>query len=565
MRYSEFVEVYEELSKTTKRLEKEDILAKFFLKLSKHGKSEWVYLLHGRVLPDYDSREFGISRQLAIKAMSISFGIKPEKILERLKKIGDLGEVAEEFLDKKKQSRLFSSKLSVDKVFENLNKLFFIEGKGAVDKKMILISEILVSAEKGEVKYIIRTLLNDLRIGVAEGTLRDALAKAFFPNEIEMKELIGEAYDLANDYALVFEAAVKGKDALQNISLVPGKPMRVMLPIKVIDIHEAFRVCGSPIAIEHKYDGFRMIIHKIDDKIFLFTRKLENVTKQFPDVVDAVRKYVKGKNFILDSEVVGYDSKTNKYKPFEAISQRIKRKYDIDKLIEKLPVEINIFDVVYYNDKNFFLTHFSERRKLIEKIIPNIEKVIRPSMQFITDNVDEALEFYKKALKSGEEGIMIKKLDAPYKPGRLVGYMAKMKPENTDLDVVIVGAEYGNGKRAGGLTSYIIACGDNEHSGKFLEIGKVSSGLKEKEQEEGTTYDEMTKLLKPLIISEKDNIVRVSPKVVVSVTYQNIQKSLNYSSGFALRFPRIKNYRPDKPLSEIATLKDIEKESRELI
>jgi len=178
-------------------------------------------------------------------------------------------------------------------------------------------------------------------------------------------------------------------------------------------------------------------------------------------------------------------------------------------------------------------------------------------MQIVTGDKDVALKFYKEALNAGEEGIMVKNLDASYQQGRRVGYMVKLKPAANDLDLVIVGAEYGSGKRAGWLTSYIVAC---QAGGKFLEVGKVSSGLKELEQEGGTTYDEMTKLLKPLIISEKGKVAKVKPKIIVSVTYQNIQGSPSYDSGYAMRFPRITSYRPDKPLREIATLDDIKVE-----
>jgi DNA ligase-1 len=210
--------------------------------------------------------------------------------------------------------------------------------------------------------------------------------------------------------------------------------------------------------------------------------------------------------------------------------------------VKALPVEINVFDVMFYEGKSFIDKPFLERRKLVEKIVKEKELVIRPAVQIVTDSEKEAMKFYEDALKIGEEGIMIKRIDAPYRQGRRVGYMAKMKPLQNDLDLVIVGAEYGTGKRGGWLTSYIIA--------------KVGSVLKEKE-EEGTTYDEMTKILKPLIIEDKGDYVKIKPKVVVSVNYQNIQESPSYSSGFALRFPRITHYRPDRRIDDIASLLDI--------
>ncbi len=558
MDYSELVDVYEQLGKTAGRLDKTVILAEFFKKVAKKGNSKWLYLLYGKVLPDYDSREFGISRQLVIKALASAYGISSESIEQKFRKIGDLGEIAESLYNERKQSVLFKKKLTIDFVFDTLSKIIDIDGKGSVDRKIALISEILASASAKEAKYVARTLLADLRVGVAQGVIRDAMNSAFFGNDSEMADKIEAAYDMANDISRVFDACAKGKKELDKIGLEPGRPMNVMLAVKSESIDEGFEVCGRPAAIEQKYDGFRMLINKKDGKITLFTRKLENVTAQFPDVVEAALKHVEAETFILDSEVVGFDSKTGKYKPFEAISQRIRRKYDIDKLVKELPVELDVFDVLYYNGKSCMGMPFHERRKIVEEIIDEQDMKIRPAVQIITDSDEKAQEFYEDALKIGEEGIMMKNLNATYRQGRRVGYMVKVKPVSADLDLVIVGAEYGSGKRGGWLTSYIVACQSGDG---LLEVGKVSSGLKEKE-EEGTTYDEMTKLLKPLIISEEGNVVKVKAKVVVAVTYQNVQESSAYSSGFALRFPRISAYRPDKPLKEIATLADMNKEAK---
>lgn len=558
MLYSELVEVYEALNSTTKRLEKETMLAKFLKKLKEVGEPEWIYLLRGKVTPDYDDRILGISGKLAMKAMSAAFGVSQDTVDKEYRKIGDLGELADKFAAKKKQQSLFSKKLTVGKVFDNLRKVMDVGGKGAVKGKIDLISELLGQASGKEAKYIVRTLLVQLRVGVADGTLRDAIAEACFPDEkSEMAKKVEVAYDMANDFAIVFDAASKGKKGLDKIGVVVGRAMNVMLPVKVTDIDDAFRICGRPAAIEHKYDGFRVVINKQGNDVKLFTRRLENVTKQFPDVVEIVKKHVKGNDFILDSEVVGYDPKTKRGKPFEAISQRIKRKYDIDKLVENLPVEVNVFDVIYLDGESLMQKSFKDRRKILEKIVKSEKFKIRTSEQIVTGENEVALKFYRDALKAGEEGIMVKNLEATYQQGRRVGFIVKMKPAENDLDLVVVGAEYGSGKRGGLLTSYIVAC---QHEGKYLEVGKVSSGLKELEQEGGTTYEEMTKMLKPLVTEEKGKVVKVKPKVIVSVTYQNIQGSPSYDSGFAMRFPRITHYRPDYNIKDIASLEDIKAE-----
>lgn len=553
MLYSDFVQLYEKLSSTTKKLEKIEILASFLPKLK--GEEDLIYLLRGKVFPDYDVRELGISTQLVIKSISIASGFSISEVNSKFKLIGDLGDVSVELLKIKKQNSLFSKKLTAQHVMDSLRKISSISGTGTIDKKIAIISELLIESTFREACYIIRTLLGDLRIGVADAVLLGAINNAFFQDK-NMLDKIEKTYDLINDFAQLLKLSLSGKESFEHISLIPGRPINVMLATKVSSIQEAFEICGKPAAFEHKYDGFRVIISYDGKKIKLFTRRLEEVTNQFPDIVEIVSKHVKAKSFILDAEAVGFDSKTGKYLPFESISQRIKRKYDIGELASKMPVEVKIFDVLYLNGENKLESKFIERRKLIEEVIENVPWKISISTQIITDSEKEVQKFYKDALKIGEEGIMIKNLNSSYVSGRYVGNLAKLKPDVSDLDLVIVGAEYGTGKRAGGLTSFIVACKSGD---KFLEVGKVSSGLKEKEGE-GTTYNEINALLQPLIIDEDDSSVNVKPKIVVSVTYQNIQPSPTYSSGFALRFPRITHYRPERGIHDIATLEDIKKE-----
>jgi DNA ligase-1 len=317
-----------------------------------------------------------------------------------------------------------------------------------------------------------------------------------------------------------------------------GKPIKAMLAQKAENIEDAFKHLGKPLAIEYKYDGFRLLIHKKGDKVTLFTRSLENVTKQFPEVINYIKHFVKGESFILDSEAVGFDKKTKKYTDFQAISQRIRRKYDIEKLSDKLPVEVNVFDILYYNGKSQLGLSFEKRTELLRKVVTEHPyKLIASKMKF-TSSEKEVKEFYKKALKDNQEGIMFKSLDAPYKPGRRVGNMLKLKPETNELDLVITGGEVGTG---------------------VAEKESDTSGEDDEENETKITFSNLTKLMQPLITKEKGKTVEVKPKIVVMVTYQDIQKSPNYKSGWALRFPRITRLRPDKPVSEIATLEEVEK------
>ena len=482
-------------------------------------------------------------------------------------------------MKKKKQISLFPKKLHVKDVFASLRKLSEQEGHGSTDLKLSLISEMLINANPKEAKYIIRTVVDNLRIGVGKGSVRDALIWAFFADEIgivynkekndielsednrtkynEISEKVQHAYDLTNDFgkvALILKK--KGVKGLKELSLEVGKPINVMLFQKAKDIQDAFEIVGRPAVFEHKYDGFRVAIHKNKDKINLFTRRLENVTKQFPEIVDAVKNNVNVDSCILDSEAVGYDPKTKKYVPFQKISQRIKRKYDIDEIASKFPVEVNVFDIIYYNNQNLLKEPFQKRRKILEKTITEKPKYIMLAKQLITSDDKEAAEFYEESLKLGEEGVMAKNLEGIYKPGSRVGYGVKIKSIMEPLDLVIVAADYGEGKRSGWLTSFFLACSDN---GELKEIGKVGTGIKELGSE-GTSFEELTNLLKPLIIKTSGKYIELKPEIVIEVGYEEIQKSINYSSGYALRFPRFLRLRIDeKTVKDINTLEDVKR------
>lgn len=577
MLYKELVELYEKLDSTSKRLEKTYYLSKLIKKTGKENLREIILLARGKIFPDWDESKIGISTKIAIKAINKTTGISEKDIIREWKKLGDLGDVSEALIKKKKQTSLFSKELTVNQVFLSLQSLALSAGKGSIDEKLNIICDLLINSSPREAKYLVRTIIDNMRIGIGSSTIRDAIVWAYFSEELgiiydsenititvsdrerynEYIEKIQHAYDLTNDFAKVTELIKeKGIEGIDKLSLELGYPVNVMLFQKAKSIEDAFNSVGRPAAFEYKYDGFRVQVHKSGSDIKLFTRKLEEVTQQFPEIVSSVKTSVNSSNIILDAEAVGYDPKTKKYIPFQNISQRIRRKYYIHEMAEKFPVELNVFDILYLDGKNLLSEPFEKRRALLEKIIDKKEKKIVLAKQIITDKNKEAEEFYQASLKLGEEGVMAKSLQGKYKPGSRVGYGVKIKPILEPLDLVIVGAEYGEGKRSGWLTSFILACSDN---GDFKEIGRVSTGLKELE-EEGITFKNMTELLKPLITKSKGKSVEVSPEIVIEVGYEEIQKSINYDSGYALRFPRFLRLRTDeKTVKEINTLEDVEK------
>ena len=550
MDYSQLVKVYEELSNTPKLLEKRDILSNFLRSVDKKNLENVINLLQGRNFPEWDSRKIGVGTQIIIKSISTTAGISTSEINILWADIGDLGKVTEKIMSNKKQATLMSESLTIKGVVIRNQKLSEITGSGTVSRKVSIISELISSTTPIGAKYLVRILLEDLRTGAGLGVIRDAISDAF---DIE-KSKIQRSYDITTDLAKVgFIAKTEGESGLDNLTINVGNPIKVMLFQKSNTFDDAFEKVGTPAAIEYKYDGFRIQIHRNKSKITLFTRNLENVTRQFPDIIEFVKRDINSKSFIIDCEAIGYDQKTKVWKPFQDISQRIKRKYNIEKMVKEVPIMILAFDILFLNGKSLLETPFEERRKMLNSVIKSEQLAIDVAKSIVTENVKTAQSFYERALLNGAEGVMVKNLKGIYKPGSRVGFGLKMKPVMESLDLTIVGAEWGTGKRANWLSSFTLACRDGDN---FLEIGKMGTGLKEKESGD-LSFSQLTKLLKGNILSKNGRTVEIKPNVIIEVEYEEIQKSPTYSSGFALRFPRVLRLREDLSLADVDNLKKV--------
>ncbi len=551
MDYSILAETYEKLESTSSKLEKTRILADLLSKTPPDLLPKIVLLASGRVFPNYSQYELGVATQLMIRAISKATGTTQKEIENLFKEKGDLGLVAEEMIKKRRQATLFRKKLSVEKVFENLQKIAFETGEGSQERKLNLIAELLVSSQPKEARYIVRTILEELRVGVAEGIVRDAIVEAFLSKENKEKatEAVEYAWNVLSDYGEVAKIAKEeGIKGLGKVKLKIGRPIQVMLGVAAKSIEDVIKEFGKVFA-EWKYDGMRAIIEKEKEKVWIFTRRQEDVTKQFPDLVKLAKECLKAEECVVEGEVIGID-KNGFPLPFQVLSQRIHRKYEIEKMVEEIPIQVNLFDVLYLNGEMLIEKTLEERRKILEKIVEVIPGKFQLSKMIFTDDIKELEKFYQEALNAKQEGLMLKIPSAKYTFGRHVGTMYKIKPIMETLDLVIIGAEWGTGMRSKWLSSYILACRD-EYTGKFLACGMMGTGLTEEQ------FEEMTQILKPLIIKEEGRSVWVKPKIVVEVAYQEIQKSPNYESGFALRFPRLVRVRDDKGPGEADTLERI--------
>jgi DNA ligase 1 len=568
MDYAKLAKLYTELESTTKRLQKTVILGTFLRTLDKPG--DYLALIQGKIFANWDKRKIGVADKLLLKSLSKVTGKTVNEIENEWKILGDLGEVTEKFLGHKQQATLFSRKLTVEKVKLNLEKLAEQEGAGTVEHKVQLVAELLTSASPVEGKYVLRTIIGDLRVGLGEGVMRDSIVWSHYQNELKLEfdkesnkiifpddnrkpwdakvKIVQRAFNLANDFGQVAQILRDdGEEGLNRVALTPGRPIKCMLYQKAKSFDEAFETVGTPAACEFKFDGFRLQIHKDGDKIILFTRRFEDVTAQFPDVVELVKNHITAKSCILDSEAVGIDTQTGFHIAFQKISQRIKRKYNIEQLAKELPVQVSVFDLMECDGKNYLAEPLKVRATKIVEIVEKT-KWIHPSEQLVTSDPEEAKKYYELALSKGYEGLMIKNLEGDYQPGNRVGFGLKVKPTMETLDLAIVGGEWGEGKRGKWISSFVVACYDKD-SKTFLEVGRVATGLKEKASE-GMSFGQITDLLVPHIISEKGKIVKIKPVVVIEVKYEEIQESPKYSSGYALRFPRFARLRDDKPATE---------------
>ena len=554
MRYSELAETYEDLLSTTKKLKKAEIVADLLKKTPLDEITKVVLLLNGRVFPSWSEDVIGVANQLMIRAISKASGRTAADVTKSFRKTGDLGLTAEQFMKKKRQTTLKKRTLTIDSVFDDMQKISKQEGKGSQERKLSMIAHLLVSAKPKEAKYIVRTILEELRVGVAEGIVRDAIAQAF---GVE-KKLVEHAWHLKQDYGEVARMAKKAKGrGLKHIEVEISKPIAVLLGEKAPDLKTALK-SFEKVAIEVKYDGMRVQIQKKGKKIWVFTRRQENVTNQFPDVVEYARKSIRANECIVEGEALAIDPKTRKPMPFQRLSQRIRRKYRIKEMMKQIPVEVNLFDIVYMNGRTLFDEKFSERRKILKKRVKPIRGRFQLAEQLVTKDLKKAEKFYKQSLSAGQEGVMVKNLDAKYVFGRRVaGGWLKVKPTLENLDLAIIGGTWGTGKRAGWIGSLILGV---RKDSKFLECGMLGTGIKEKKAKEGDiTFAHMTKILRPHIESEKGHNVEIRPKIIIEVAYEEIQRSPTYESGYALRFPRFVRMRPDKSPKQADDIHRLEK------
>jgi DNA ligase-1 len=487
MLFREVVDYYEQLEATTKRLEMTDILAALLSMTPPAVIDKVVYMTLGELYPAYVGLELGVAEKLAARAIRQVSGAGEKELNELFSRHGDLGTVAELLLRTKEQTTLFVQELTVEEVYGSLEKIAKASGPGAVDVKTAVLSKLLAMATPVEAKHIVRIVTGKMRLGVADMTVLDALAKAFGGD----REVYERAYNLSSDIGLVAKtAAVEGVEGVSKFRVRVGIPVRCMLAERLSSAVEILEKMDGVGFTEYKYDGERMQIHKAGEKVWIFSRRQENITQQYPDVVEAVEKYVKAAEAILECEAVPLDPDTGETLPFQELMHR-KRKKEIERAAEEYPVALYFFDILYVDGEDMTTKPFLERRKMLEKVIVEDERV-KHSTGLLTHSPEEVEKIFAEAVEAGCEGVIVKSVgeDSVYRAGargwQWIKFKRDYRSEMIDtVDLVVVGAFHGRGRRRGKFGALLTAV-YNEERDVFQTVCKVGSGFKDEDLERFT-------------------------------------------------------------------------------
>jgi DNA ligase-1 len=534
MLFMDFSRVCEQLEGTAGRLDMIDIISQVLPGLAPEELPVFVRFIMGRIFPDWSSRKLGIGPNLLYIAIGYVAGMKKEEVVEKINATGDAGRAIEELLSIKSQTTFFHEELDIVRVYNELIAIAEMEGKKSQREKILAVRRLLANAHPLEGRYLARIMLEELRIGVGEGSVRDAIAKAFAVDPA----LVEHAIQVLNDTGEVARLAKLGPAALRDVHITLFHPVRMMLAQQGT-IADMIGEHGR-IAAEYKYDGSRFQFHKKGNWARLYSRRLEDVTGSLPDVIEKLISATEH-DVILDGEVIAM--KDSKPMPFQSVLRRFRRRHDIAEAQDAIDMVPNVFDILYLDGETLINLPLSERRKRLEGAV-----TLYLAPQVVSSDVPEIERTYKAALDAGHEGIMIKVPDSPYSPGQRGKNWIKIKPEVDTLDLAVIGGEWGEGKRAHVFGSFLVACQDG---GKLIPLSRVATGLSDDQ------LAEVYELLKVKVIKKSGKEVTFEPGLVFEVGYSELQVSPTYEAGFALRFPRFIRIRDDKGVSDIETLDSI--------
>jgi DNA ligase-1 len=543
--FRSLAELLERVEATKKRLEIIGMTADFLRRLDAEEVEPAVSMILGRAFPKWSQKTLDVSWATLSGLLQRTAEVDWDVFREAFTSTGDIGAAAKAVFEKtnvKKQALLLEKTLTITEVRHLLESIARTAGSGSREKKERLVTVLLSQASSVEAKYLIKIFVGEMRTGLYEGLMEQAVAKAF---DVPLATVQKASMTMGDIGEVAAIAKTEGKTRLSQIGFKVFRPVKLMLAQVASDVDEALAEHGGRTALEYKYDGARVQIHKRGGEVQVFSRRLTDVTQSLPEVVEAVKNNIKAEEAIVEGEVIAVDDGGHPI-PFQHLMRRFKRVHEVQGMAEKIPVKLYLFDILLLDGESLISLPYVQRRKVLAENAGEIPL----TAQIVTDKKIIAETFLKEAMGSGHEGLMAKKLDSSYTPGTRGKRWFKIKPVLEPLDLVITAAEYGYGRRHGWLSDYYLAARDAA-TGEFLNVGKTFKGLTDAE------IIEMTRRLKELTVREERNRVVVLPKIVVEVAYNEVQESPKYKSEMALRFARISRIRDDKNPEDADTIEKV--------
>ncbi len=573
MEYSRLAQAYETIESTSGSIDKTTLLAEVLKEAGPSEVDKVIALTMGKLFPDWKGEpELGIAEKMAVQVVASASSVPEKQVRDMLHKYGDIGAVAEELLGKSVQSTLFSDEITVERVFDVLYSVAKATGQGSSKTKVSLLVGLLSESQPIEAKYILRTVTGDLRLGIGNMGLLDALAIAFTGDK-EARADLERAFNLSSDLGYVARLlANEGLDAVRNVHVEVGRPIRMMAAKKLSNPQEIMTKVGGRALVEYKYDGERMQVHKRGEEIAIFSRRQERISSQYPDVVEYVSKFVRADECVIEGECVAIDPGTGEMRPFQELMRR-RRKTDIKEMTKEVPVSLFFFDVLYIDGRDVTNLPMLERRSILEKIIERSQHTHLTTGE-VTDDPERLEAIFMTALDTGHEGVIAKAIhkDSIYQAGSRSWLWIKLKASYTEglsdsVDLVIVGAFHGRGKRTG-VYGTILASAYDEDTDTFPTVCKIGTGFTDE------ILDELKRRLDPLVletrdpkvISDLEADVWFEPKLVIEVLGDEITVSPTHPAGreqmreggLAIRFPRFTGrFRDDKDPRQATTVADL--------
>jgi len=573
MLYDTLVEYYVKLESTTKRLEMTDILTGLFKEAKADEVDEIVYLTQGKIHPDWKGEpEIGMAEKMVVETLTKVTGLKKANVERLVSELGDIGLTAEEALRGKTQGSFFQRDLTVTEIYSGLDRIARRVGQGSSKQKMDDLGSLLADSSPLGARYLSRMVVGKLRLGIGDMTILDALSQAHTGSK-EKRDVLERAYNLSSDLGLVAKTLEEeGLEAIENFRVRVGSPIRVMAAQRLSTAEDIIEKLEGQCSAEYKLDGERFQIHKDGDKVTIFSRRLENITYMYPDAVQLTRTQVTAMDAIIEGEAVAYDPDTGEDRPFQTLMQR-RRKYGIEEMMEKIPVRVYLFDCLYADSKDLTLEPYPERIKALERITKQRDDY-RLVERLVTSEPEALDRFFQQSIADGTEGLVVKSTgkDSIYRAGARSWLWVKLKRSyqskmQDTVDLVVVGAFHGRGRRAGAYGALLVAAYDTEED-VYKTVCKVGSGFTDENLEqipgmlESHRFNHRHARVKSLMDAE----VWFEPVVVMEVLGDEITLSplhtvafdeIREGSGLAIRFPRFTRWREDKSAEEATTVQEI--------